>query len=83
MTTNDMACSQLVEVITEYLEDALAPEERARIEEHMAGCDGCVAHLAQVRATLRVAGSLADEDLPRETEEALVGLFRTWAAERT
>jgi anti-sigma factor RsiW len=83
MTTNDMACRELVELVTEFLEDALAPEERARIEEHMARCDGCLAHLAQVRATLRVAGAPAEEDLPPETEEALVGLFRTWAAEGT
>jgi anti-sigma factor RsiW len=82
MSTDDMACRELVEVVTELLEDALAPEERARIKEHLAGCDGCTAHLAQIKATLRVAGSLRDETRPApETEEALVGLFRTWVAE--
>jgi anti-sigma factor RsiW len=81
MSTDDMACRELVEVVTDLLEDALDPEERARIEAHMAGCDGCRAHLAQVRATLRVAGSLAEEELDPETEQALVGLFRAWAAD--
>ena len=77
-----MACRELVEVVTELLEDALEGEERSRIEEHLAGCDGCRAYLAQIRATLLVAGSLKDEEeLAPETEDALVDLFRTWVAE--
>ena len=30
MTEPDMTCHELVELVTEYLEDAMAPEERAR-----------------------------------------------------
>ncbi len=30
----DLTCRELVELVTEYLEDALSPSERARFEAH-------------------------------------------------
>ena len=32
----DMACQELVELVTEYLEGCLAAAERTRFEEHLA-----------------------------------------------
>jgi anti-sigma factor RsiW len=54
-----MSCQELVELVTDYFEDALDADERARFEAHLAECQGCRAYLAQMRATLR---------LVRETE---------------
>jgi anti-sigma factor RsiW len=36
-----MACQELVELVTAYLEGYLAPAERTRFEEHLATCSGC------------------------------------------
>ena len=33
---DDLACIELVELVTAYLDDALAPAERARLEAHRA-----------------------------------------------
>jgi anti-sigma factor RsiW len=52
----DMSCAELVELVTEYFEDQLPAAERERIREHLLLCDGCHAHVEQVRAVLR--GSL-------------------------
>ena len=46
-----MNCRQVVELMTDYLDGALSAGDRARFEEHMAGCDGCRAYLAQLRTT--------------------------------
>jgi anti-sigma factor RsiW len=54
-----MSCQELVELVTDYFEDVLEADERARFEAHLAECQGCRAYLAQMRATLR---------LVRETE---------------
>jgi anti-sigma factor RsiW len=35
-----LACQQVVEMVTDYLEDALAPADRKRLERHLAGCPG-------------------------------------------
>ena len=38
---DEVACRELVELVTDYLEGALQPAERRRFEAHVAGCDGC------------------------------------------
>jgi anti-sigma factor RsiW len=73
-----VTCRQVVELMTEYLENTLSPRDRASFEEHIAGCDGCRAYLAQLRTTKRVVGKLADEPIPEPLEAELVKAFRDW-----
>ena len=77
-----MNCRQVVELMTDYLEGALSPVERARFEEHIAGCDGCRAYLQQLRTTRRVLGRLADEPVPADVERDLLEAFRSWRSSR-
>jgi anti-sigma factor RsiW len=76
-----MNCKQVVELMTAYLEGALSPDDHARFEEHIAGCDGCTAYLAQMRMTRRVVGRLADEPIPEAVQKELVGAFRSWRSQ--
>lgn len=80
--TDDLACVELVELLTEYLEGALSPQESARVERHLSRCDGCTAHLAQMRAALHVAGELSPERLSDAAQERLAEQFRAWATRR-
>lgn len=73
-----MNCRQVVELMTEYLDGALSAEDRARVEDHLNGCDGCRAYLAQLRATREVVGRLAEEPIPKAVEDELVKAFRDW-----
>ncbi|HEY6115601.1 MAG TPA: zf-HC2 domain-containing protein [Candidatus Dormibacteraeota bacterium] len=77
-----MKCRQMVELMTDYLEGALSPEDHARFEEHIAGCDGCRAYLEQMRTAMRLAGRLPDEPIPERLQDELLGAFRTWKAGR-
>lgn len=79
-TNDDMACRELVELVTDYLEGALAPEDRSRFEAHLAGCRGCRAYLRQMRQTVRLAGRLTEDDLPETTRARLLHAFRSWKA---
>jgi anti-sigma factor RsiW len=74
----DLTCRELVELVTEYLEGTLALEERTRFELHLAVCPACVAHLRQMRVTLRSAGRLSDRSLSDEARESLLRTFRDW-----
>jgi anti-sigma factor RsiW len=67
-----MDCEQLVALATEYLEGALPGSERERVEAHLRECDGCDAHLAQLRATIEVARTLEPERLPEARIEAIL-----------
>jgi len=73
-----MTCRQVVELMTDYLEGALSAADRARFEEHIAGCDGCQAYLAQLATTRRVLSKLADEPIPPVLEAELVKAFQSW-----
>jgi anti-sigma factor RsiW len=73
-----LSCQEVVELITDYLEDALAPAVRARVELHLGACDGCASYLDQMRDTIRIAGALREEDLEPDLREELVGTFRGW-----
>jgi len=72
-----MNCRQVVELMTDYLEGALSAVERARFEDHIAGCDGCRAYLAQLQTALKM-GKLADEPMPAAVERDLLEAFRSW-----
>ena len=82
MTESDeVACRELVELVTDYLEDAIPERDRARLEAHLAGCEGCTAYLEQMRTTIRLAGRLTEQALPEQTCAALLEVFRDWGRE--
>ena len=78
---HELACRELVELVTEYLEGALSPGEVARFEEHLAGCSRCAEYLAQIEATARVIGRISLDPLPPAGRDALLAAFRTWRTE--
>jgi anti-sigma factor RsiW len=75
----EMPCRELVELITEYLEDRLSRLHRARFEAHLAECEACRTYLEQFRQTIRVLGRLPEESLSLEARRALLGAFRGWS----
>lgn len=76
-----LACQQVVEMVTDYLEGALAPGDRDRFEAHLAGCPHCTEYLAQMRETIRLAGQITPEDLSPKMHDAFTDLYRRWRAE--
>ena len=78
-TERALTCHEVVELVTDYLEGALADEARRRVEEHLSGCEGCTRYLAQMRDTIRLTGMLTEEQIPEEQKVALLDAFRGWA----
>jgi anti-sigma factor RsiW len=78
MSDRALTCHDVIELITDYLEDALPPDVRSRVESHLAGCDGCTGFLEQMRQTIRLTGMLAEEEIPEEQKRELLAAFRGW-----
>jgi anti-sigma factor RsiW len=74
----ELTCKELVELVTDYLEDALSPRDRARFEAHLAICSGCRAYLDQMQTTIDSLGSLPEESLTSEARDQLLATFRQW-----
>ena len=79
--SHGLVCQQVVELLTDYLEDALPPADRTRLEEHLAVCPNCAEYLVQIGETIRLAGRLTPQDLTPGMTSDLTDLYRRWLAE--
>ena len=77
----DLACQQVIELITDYLEGALSRRDRRRLERHLRSCPNCSAYLEQFKATIALNGTIEPEDLSPEAEAELRELYRKWRAD--
>ncbi len=77
MADEPLSCQQLVELVTDYFENALGPADRARFEAHVAECPGCDTYLRQMRVTLELVGSTAGMETAPEVS-ALLDAFSDW-----
>ena len=73
-----LVCRQAVALMTDYLDGAMTPRDRARLEEHLAACPHCSEYLAQIQATVEAAGHVEPDDLDPEALDELVALYREW-----
>jgi predicted anti-sigma-YlaC factor YlaD len=78
MSVDELTCKELVEVVTDYLEGRLPPAERVRFEEHVAFCSWCRTYLDQMRETVRLTGTLREDDLSPEARDGLLRAFHDW-----
>ncbi len=77
---SELTCKELVELVTEYLEDRLSLTEHRRFELHVCTCTGCREYLAQMRAVVRATGRLGEGDLVPGVRQELLQAFRSWRA---
>ncbi len=78
LSRRTIACREVVELVTDYLEGALPRGERRRLERHLAGCPHCTEYLAQMRETIRLTGRIVPEDFSPQMREEFTELFRRW-----
>ena len=72
----EVVCMSGVELLMEYLEDALAPDVRHAIEAHVAGCSRCDAFIASYRETPRIVRDATRLEMPADLEASLLTALR-------
>jgi anti-sigma factor RsiW len=77
-SADQITCQELVELVTDYLEGALPPDEAERFEQHLAVCRGCESYVDQLRTTVATVGRIGEEDLPTDTRNRLLDAFKGW-----
>jgi anti-sigma factor RsiW len=78
LPTTELTCREMVDLVSDYLEEALTDHDRARFEQHLVLCDGCAAYLDQMRRTVALVGRLRDNVLDLPSRDRLLETFRTW-----
>ena len=71
----DISCQEIVELVTDYLDDALPRDELKAFEAHLAGCPHCTNYVDQMRQTISLTGRLTEEALEPEFREQLMDAF--------
>ena len=73
---DDLACTEEVEMMTDYLEGALTAAEASRLERHLETCPGCTEYLHQMRTLAGSIGGLDSESIPANVRDDLLAAFR-------
>jgi len=80
MTGTGVSCQQLVELLTDYFDGALADPTVYRVEEHLAICGSCMTYVDQMNATLATLRRLPPEPVPDELHCAIATALGTTGA---
>jgi anti-sigma factor RsiW len=73
-----LTCQELTEVLTDYLEGAMSPEDVARFDAHLELCEGCVTYVEQMRQTIRTVHALRPAEVEASVPDDLLAAFRAW-----
>ena len=79
-SADDLACTEEVELMTDYLEGALPAAEARRLEHHFATCPPCTEYLAQMRTLAGSLGGIAGDSISPDMRDALIAAFRVLRA---
>jgi anti-sigma factor RsiW len=78
LLTRDMACQELVELVTAYFDGSLSRSDRRRFRAHIRGCEHCTAYVEQMRQVIETSGRLTEDDLDPQARDELLEAFRGW-----
>jgi anti-sigma factor (TIGR02949 family) len=73
---DDLACIEVVELVTDYLDGALSEADARRLERHLDTCPGCTEYLQQLRTIAGSLKGLTEESFPIEMRDGLIADFR-------
>lgn len=71
-----MDCRELVDLLVDYLDGALAPETLNALDRHLADCEPCLAFLNTYKATRDLTREAIAEEMPEELRAKLAGFLR-------
>ena len=78
MSEQALTCHEVIELLSNYIEGVLSADDRRRVDDHLALCDGCATYLDQMREAIRLTGRLTEEQVPEDEKAALLTAFRDW-----
>jgi anti-sigma factor RsiW len=72
----EVACRQVVELVTDYFEGDLPDPLRAAVERHLALCPPCVRYVEQMRSTAASLHEIYVESITPAARADLLAAFR-------
>jgi len=66
-----MTCKDAIDVLADFLDEALASDVAGALAEHLRGCEPCQAYLNTYRRTRRLVGRAGRAEMPKELQARL------------
>lgn len=82
MDPTPIDCDQFVELVTDYLENALDDGLRARLEAHLDECDGCLNYLQQMTTTVALLGKVRADEVDPQIRQRLLDAIASWSSQQ-
>lgn len=70
-------CKDSINLLLEYLEGEMSPEESRHLKEHLSGCSPCEEFLNTYRATPSLCKRALAARMPKEVSSKLTEFLRT------
>ncbi len=70
-----LTCRDVIGLLADYLESALGPETVEAFDEHLDGCQECVAYVNTYRRTRDLTRRSGEVEMPQELKARLRGLL--------
>ena len=71
-TDTRLACDDVMQRVTEYLDEALPPGAKGAFDQHLAECVHCTRYLQEIRQTVHRLGALPREPMPASMKDRLL-----------
>ncbi len=75
-------CADALELVTDYLDEALNPTDLIAFNDHLDSCEGCTIFVDQIRMTIQLANATNDHrlDIMPANFDSLLAELRTQAS---
>ncbi len=61
-----VTCQQVIELLSDYINGDISPEDKLLLEKHFEGCRNCENFLATLRQSVNLLKEIKCEDIPAE-----------------
>jgi len=72
-----VTCTEFLAMLDDLIDDAVTPELRADLQEHLQGCEHCEVTLSTTRKTIQIYRSHEIYDMPAGLRERLHAAIMT------
>jgi mycothiol system anti-sigma-R factor len=72
-----ISCKDLLEELSEYLDEELTPEQRVELEEHLAECRPCKVVADTSRSTVKIVTGCRSFELPPKMSARIMAKIRS------
>ncbi|MBI1746745.1 MAG: zf-HC2 domain-containing protein [Acidobacteria bacterium] len=72
-----VTCRQVIELLSDYINHELSPEDKTELDKHMQGCQNCETFLYTLSQSVDLLRDLRVEDIPDDVSSRLRNFLRS------